>query len=320
MGASCWSRRRGRWAPCAGARVWVTHGGERIGDSLVTLLRSVGAVPVVHVERGAGNGALRDAVRYAGPVSIAAAAAIASIRPDVVVHAVTVEPSGAENEDERAWHHVVRETELLARELWTRRPGCRLVVAAFWGSARPGDGAAAIGAAMEAVVLNRAGAEPASVVRLPRILTAQLLTEATNASTTNARFDALESEAAAALVEIAAGGFRGIYTLAPSAEIDLADARRALAGSSDDDRRTASSDRATRSGLVFPSEHLDVCGIDGVRRVLSPLFPAADPFRKLATLGPADATRAERDEWTRAVTAQLYHLGRVTEGAPGRDA
>ncbi len=303
-----------------GARVWVTHGGERVGDSLVTLLRSVGAVPVVHLERGLGDGALRDAVRYAGPVSIAAADAIASIRPDVVVHAVTVEPSGAENETERAWHHVVRETELLARELWTRRPGCCLVVAAFWGSARPGDAAAAIGAAMEAVVLNRAGAEPVSVVRLPRILTAGLLHDAAHAPASHGHFDALESEAAAALVEIAAGAFRGIYTLAPSQEIDLADARRALTSASDDHRRGASPERATGAGLVFPSEHLDVCGVVGVRRVLSPLFPAADPFRKLATLGPADATRVERDEWTRTVTAQLYHLGRVVEGSPGRDA
>jgi len=303
-----------------GARVWVTHGGERVGESLATMLHAVGAVRVVHVEQGGAEGAFRDAVRYAGPLSIAAADAIASIRPDVVIHAITVEPSGAENESERAWNHVVRETELVAREVWTQRPGCRLVVAAFWGSARPGDGAAAIAAAMEAAVLNRAGAEPASVVRLPRILTAAHLQETARESDAHARFDALESEVAAALVEIAAGGFRGIYTLAPTPAIDLAAARRAVHASPDDDGRPLSFDRSPRSALVFPSEHLDVCGVEGVRRVLSPLFPAADPLRKLAMLGPADGTRAERDEWMHAVTTQLYHRGRVHEPAPGRDA
>jgi hypothetical protein len=32
--------------------------------------------------------------------------------------------------------------------------------------------------------------------------------------------------------------------------------------------------------------------------------------------GPSDASRAERDQWTRAVTAQLYHLDtQVGKGA-----
>jgi len=118
------------------------------------------------------------------------------------------------------------------------------------------------------------------------------------------------------LIEIAAGGFRGIYTLAPGPEIDLDDARRVLAAA-DDAMWTAPRGHATtataRAGLVFPSEHLDVCGVDGMRRILSPLFPAADPFRKLAALGPADASRAEREQWTRVLTAQLYRLGSVTE-------
>jgi UDP-GlcNAc:undecaprenyl-phosphate GlcNAc-1-phosphate transferase len=306
-----------------GARVLVTHGGERIGGALIARLRAVGAVPVLHVDdpRTVSEGALRDVVHYAGPLPVAAADAIATARPDVVVHAVSVEPTGAENEDERAWHHVVRESDLLARELWTQRPGSRLVVAAFWGGARPGDRAAAVAAAMEAAVLNRAGAEPVSVVRLPRILTAALLADASwTKESSNARFDALESEAAALLTEIAGGAFRGIYTLAPSSPIDWEEARRAAArGDEERGRDSLHAHSAPRSGLVFPSEHLDLCGIDGVRRVLSPLFPAADPFRKLATHGPASATRAEREDWTRAVTAQLYHVGRAPETTPRSD-
>jgi hypothetical protein len=258
-----------------------------------------------------------DAAHYVGPLFVATADIVARAMPDVVVHAVTVEPSAAENEDERAWHHVVHESEVLASELWRQRPGCRLVVAAFWGGAEPGGRAAAVGAAMESVVLNRAGAEAVSVVRVPRILTAAMLdstassdTEATSART---RFDALESEAATILLEVAAGGFRGIYSLSAGPEIDLADARRVLASGSDAASGVAPS--ATARGLVFPSEHLDVCGVDGALRVLGPLFPASDPFRRLATQGPTDASLAEREEWIRAVASQLYHVGRVAAEA-----
>ncbi len=297
-----------------GARVLVTHGGGRIGASLIAELRTVGAVPVLHCDGVPAAPGLSDTVRFSGPLLLAARAAIESTRPDVVVHAVTVESSGAENEDDRAWHHVMRETESLAREVWTQRPGCRLVVAAMWGSARPGDPAAAVGAAMEAVILNRAGAEPASVVRLPRILTASLLADApwSTGTRTRMRFDALETEAVSVLIEIAAGGFRGIYTLAPAAEIDLDDALRTLA-SGDEDRAPPLA-TAARSSLVFPAEHLDVCGVDGARRVLSPLFPAADGLREIANVDPADVMASERDQFTRAVTAQLYR-GRAV-GAP----
>jgi hypothetical protein len=304
-----------------GARVLVTHGGERIGFALVAALRALGAVPVLHFDGPrARDGERFDAVHYLGPLFASAADVVARAMPDIVLHAVTVEPSAAENEDERAWHHVIHESEVLAREVWRQRPGCRLVVAAFWGDAAPGGRAAAVGAAMEAVVLNRAGAEAVSVVRIPRVLTAALLDPSFDARETPARtrFDALESEAAAILLEVAAGGFRGIYSLAAGPEIDLADARRVLASGS----AAAAGSSAITRGLAFPSEHLDVCGVDGALRVLSPLFPASDPFRRLATQGPTDASRAERDEWMQAVASQLYHVGRVPEEAraPRSDA
>ena len=304
-----------------GARVLVTHGGERLGTALVGALRALGAVPILHCDGPcARDGEPFDASHYVGPLFVSAGDVVARAMPDMVVHAVTVEPSAAENEDERAWHHVIHESEVLAHELWKQRPGCRLVVAALWGGTRPGDRAAAVAAAMESVVLNRAGAEAVSVVRVPRILTAAMLAaaasnDAVEASGARARFDALESEAAAILLEVAAGGFRGIYSLAAGPEIDLADARRMLVSGSDADPGVAQS--AGARGLAFPSEHLDVCGVDGILRVLSPLFPASDPFRKLATQGPADASRPEREEWMQAVVAQLYHVGRVAEEARG---
>lgn len=302
-----------------GARVLVTHGGDRIGGGLVVGLRALGAVPILQFDGPRVRGvAPLDAAHYLGPLSVSAAGVIASAMPDVVLHAATVEPSLAENEDERAWQHVIHESEVLAREVWRQRPGCRLVVAAFWGSAHPGDRAAAFGAAMEAIVLNRAGAESASVVRLPRILTAERLDRSSYSdareTSSRVRFDALESEVVAILLEIASGGFRGIYTLAPGPEIDLADARK-VPGAADDARRGSSP--VARAGLVFPSEHLDECGVDGALRVLSPLFPAADPFRRLVTMGPTDASRAERDEWVGAVEAQLYHVGQVSETSRG---
>jgi hypothetical protein len=66
---------------------------------------------------------------------------------------------------------------------------------------------------------------------------------------------------------------------------------------------------------VFPSEHLDECGVDGARRVLSPLFPAADPFRHVAVHAAVEAPQAQREEWLRAVAAQLYTLARTRDEA-----
>jgi hypothetical protein len=73
------------------------------------------------------------------------------------------------------------------------------------------------------------------------------------------------------------------------------------------------------STVVFPPEHLDECGVDGGRRVLSPLFPAADPFRHGLTSGTLDPGPEGREEWVRAVESLLRH--RAMSGAgPDRTA
>jgi UDP-GlcNAc:undecaprenyl-phosphate GlcNAc-1-phosphate transferase len=288
-----------------GGRVLVTHGGERAGHAIVAALRSVGAVPVVHFDNTRADGdEPRDLAHYVGSLRLCADDIVARAAPDAVIHAVTVEPSRADNEDDRAWSHVVCETESLARAVWRTRSGCPLVVAAFWGSARPGTSAALTAAAMESIVLNRAGAEPTSVVRWPRVLTAAALRQSV-ARDARPRFDVLETEVAALLLELAAGGFRGIYTLAPGPEVDLARAQRALAANPRNEAVARNAEASFASALLFAHEHADECGVDGVQRVLGPLFPASGPFRDLALHGPIDASPAERGAWVASVEAQL---------------
>jgi hypothetical protein len=231
---------------------------------------------------------------------------VTAANPEVVLHVVTVEPMGGLNDDAFAWEHLVRESEALARAVW-RRPGCRLVIAALWGHARAGEAASHAAAVMEAVVLNRAHAEPAAVVRLPRVLTAaQILVPATG--TSRVAYDMLENEAANLVIHVAAGAFRGIYAPAPQPEFGLATAREAAMQRHVVPSTAPSARRplAAGSGVIFPSEHLDECGIEDGRRVLSPLFPAADPFRRFVVDGTLDVDAREREAWVRAVGGVLH--------------
>jgi len=289
-----------------GRRVLITHGGERIGASLLTTLRLLGAVPVVHFN-GARERTVADSVgTCTGSLLSGAESLVEAAAPDVVVHVVTVEPVGGLNDDAFAWEHLVRESAAVARAVW-RRPGCRLVIAAVWGHARAGDGASYAAAMMEAVVLNRAEAEPAAVVRLPRVLTAREIA-APHAAASRVAYDLLEQEAAYLVIEVAAGAFRGIYSPAPRPEFGLATAREASLQRQSGDARAHTQRRGVTapSGVIFPSEHLDECGIDNGRRVLSPLFPAAEPFRRLVVGAALDAPSPEREEWMRALGGILH--------------
>ncbi len=292
-------------ASLRGQAVLVTNGGGVMGNALATGLRAAGAVPVFHVVDPASRLASRlpdDVAFYAGSLFEEASAVVDAVVPDVVIHVVTAEPAGGLNDDDFAWHHLVRESERLARAVW-KRPGCRFVIACQWGSVASGDRVAAMAAIMEAIVLNRAGTEAAAVLRLPRVLPTERAAESAAAAET---FDLLESEAASLVLEVAAGAFRGIYAPAPGPAFELSALRRNGA--------PASTPPAGRRP-VFPAEHLDECGVAGIRRVLSPLFPAPEPFRKLAVAGPPASAAAGRDEWIRAVAGQLYQIIGADEGA-----
>jgi hypothetical protein len=288
-------------AALQGRRVLLTHAGGPMGSALVTALRHAGAVPLLHVESSdpPRPRALADVAFCAGPLWTDARAIVRGFRPDVVLHAVGVEPSGAVNEAEYAWNHVVRDSAQLARALGSECPGSRLVVAGRWHGARPGDRAAALAAVMESVILSRAGTEAVAVLRMPRVLTAAVLAGG-DVTAAGATFDVLETEAACHLLELAAGAYRGIFVPALGREFALAAARAALQGS-------PSGGGAPGRLVVFPAEHVDECGIEGVRRVLGPLFPAAEPFRRRAEAGPIEADGPVREEWLRAVSEQLFH-------------
>ncbi len=298
--------RRGAMSPRAvaglkGRTVLVTHAGAGMGGALVSALREAGADVVVHVDDPTmTGGAVPDGVAVcAGPLVDDACGIVASVRPDLVLHAVNVVSAPVINDDDFAWHHLVRETDALSQAVWDARPGSRLVVVSRWEGARPGDRETAIAAVMEATLLSRTGTNSAAVLRLPRVLTAGVLSR----SSAEVTFDLAEPEAARCVVEIAAGAFRGIYVTTPGREYVLAGAHGAVAAGSP-------GPVAGPPGRVpvFPGEHIDECGVDGVRRVLSPLFPAAEPFRRLAAAGPTRTSHAERDEWLHAIAAQLYHV------------
>jgi UDP-N-acetylmuramyl pentapeptide phosphotransferase/UDP-N-acetylglucosamine-1-phosphate transferase len=288
-------------------RVLITHGGGSVGGSLITMVRAAEGIPILHHETSGGWGeAASSAARAYGSLVADADGLVEGVAADAVVHAVRAVAPGGVNDDEFIWSHLVRETDAVARAVW-RRPGRPLVVVCEWDAGEPGDRALAVAAVMEAVVLNRAGAEPVAVVRVPRVLTAGLLEEGASGGTA----DVLEGEVARIVLEVVAGGFRGIYVPAPAAEIDVSAARRAAAAAS---RTAMPAQTRVAAAPVFPSEHLDECGVEGARRVLSPLFPAADPFRRLAAAAPVAATAAERDEWLRAVAAQVYQVSGSGEG------
>jgi len=269
-----------------GRRVLVTHAGGVCGASLGSMLHALGATVTMHEDVPTGSATGPETGRAYGPLSAVAEELVAAVAPDVVIHAVSAHGASSVNEDAFAWHHLVRETDALARAVW-RRSGCRLVVVSVWGGARPGDRGVATAAVMEAVLLNRSGAEATAVVRVPRVVTA----EDVAAGVVPGPGQLLENEVAALVLEIAAGAFRGIYV-------------------------PASGGVATRGNAgtpLFPAEHMDECGVPGARRVLSPLFPAADPFRRVAASARLEAGRAERDEWLRAVASQLYRLPSHTD-------
>jgi UDP-GlcNAc:undecaprenyl-phosphate GlcNAc-1-phosphate transferase len=321
LGRRCPSSSARAHAALRGRRVLVTHGGERAGPSLLASLRLMDAIPVLHFD-GTRERALADLHSVGtctGSILSDAGTIVEAANPEVVVHAVTVEPVGGLNDGAFAWEHLVRETEALGRAVW-QRPGCRLVVAAMWGHARAGEAASLVAAVMEAVVLNRAGAEPAAVVRLPRVLAAPLLTGA-HAATSRVGYDLLENEAAHLVLEIAAGGFRGIYAPAPRPEFGLAMAREAAAEWRKEGAAAGAARRSAiaSSSVIFPSEHLDECGIDDGRRVLSPLFPAADPFRQLAVSASLEASAQARDEWMRVVGGILQQRNLLGAGPDRRN-
>jgi hypothetical protein len=296
-------------ASLRGRAVLVTNGGDALGGALSTALRSAGAVPVFHFGDARSRGAARvpdDIAFYTGSLLEEAPGIVDAVGPEVVIHVVSVEPAGGLNDEEAAWHEMVRATERLARAAW-KRPGCRLVVASLWGGVAVGDRAAAMASIMEAIVLNRAGAEAVATLRLPRVLDAHRVAHVADGDA-RAAFDLVESEAASLVLEVAAGAFRGIYAPVPGPGFDLSALRRDAAS------RSAAAAPPGRSP-VFATEHLDECGVAGIRRVLSPLFPASEPFRKRVLSGPVASTPADREEWIRAVAGQLYRIVGAREEA-----
>ncbi len=286
-----------------GRRVLVTNAGGEFGPALITALRQAGATPLLHVE-AAGTSrprGLEDVAFCAGPLAEIAGPVLRRFRPDVVVHVVGIDPPGAVNDAEYIWNHVVRATALLADRVRAECPGCRLVVAGCWHTARPGDETATVAAVMEAMVLARAGTETVSVLRLPRVLTASGLAHDA-ALPAGTAFDLLETEAAEGLLELAARACRGIYVPAPVREFSLGAARAAL-----QERAVARGAGVQGRLMVFPAEHVDECGIEGLRRVLGPLFPASDPLRLIGGSGSRGGDPRVREELLRVVSEHLFN-------------
>lgn len=304
-------------ASLLGRRVLVTHGGDRVGATLVNDLLRAGASVTVQFDSARERRVLSrlsdDALVYLGPLSDTDTthALVDAVVPDVVFHCVTLDVSADRNADAHIWNEVVLTTERLLRSL-SSRPSVSLVLLTFWGSADTSSPGAASAAVAEALALNRPDPERVTVsaLRVPRVLTENtvrdLVADGEQANDGENTFDVLETEVAATAIEIGNNGVHGLFTPVWQGVV-TADLVRAAAGG-DGDTAEITASGTWRNGPVFPSEQLQAVSSSTFKRVVGPLYPAHDALKHVLRDAPVDDSEAARDEWKRVVSNRLYQL------------
>ena len=165
----------------------------------------------------------------------------------------------------------------------------------------------AILAARLGVPLEQSWADTSETIvltlRLPRVLTARRLGRTSRAGDESS-WDITEPEAVALVVSAAAESSRGLFVPVWNGIIQAEDVRSVI----DLDGAEVPPPGFERHGPVFPAEQLQASAVRGLKRVEGPLYPASDVFRKLLASAPSEADSTQREEWLRAVSAQLYHI------------
>jgi len=297
----------------AGRRVLLTHGGGPIGGALAAELVRMGARVTLVFETALEREALGpaeelDAVEVrlgSAQDDHGAAELLDSVEPDIVLHSVGLS-ARAEGADAFLWRHLVGSSSALARTL-SRRPPVRFLLVEHWGDVTGGETAANMAAMTEARTLSDPALEPsaAAALRMPRILTARQLGRTSRAGDESS-WDLTEPEAVALVISAAAESSRGLFVPVWNGTIHSADIRAVI--DLDKDASGETSPGFERHGPVFPAEQVHASAVQGLKRVEGPLYPASDVFRKLLVSAPPEADGAQRDEWLRAVSAQLYHI------------
>ena len=295
----------------AGRRVLLTHGGGPIGGALTAELARMGAQVTVAFETaleretlGPPDGLDSVEVRL-GTVSSEAGAAelLDSVEPDIVLHSVGLS-ARAEGADAFLWRHLVGSSAALTRAL-SRRSPVRFLLVEHWDDVSGGETAANMAAMTEARTLSDPVLEQSSAaaLRLPRVLTARRLGRTSRAGDESS-WDITEPEAVALVVSAAAESSRGLFVPVWNGIIQAEDVRSVI----DLDGAEVPPPGFERHGPVFPAEQLQASAVRGLKRVEGPLYPASDVFRKLLASAPSEADSTQREEWLRAVSAQLYHI------------
>jgi UDP-GlcNAc:undecaprenyl-phosphate GlcNAc-1-phosphate transferase len=304
-----------------GRRVLVTHGGDRIGSALVRELLRAGASVTVQFdsvrERRAAADLSDDALVYLGPLADVETvrSLVDAVVPDVVYHCVSLDASADRNGEAHLWEEVALTTDRVLRAT-TSRPTGALVLLSFWGDGDASAPGARMAAVAEAMWLNRTLPEriTAAALRVPRVLTdgavRDLVTAQSRRDTVERTFDVLETEVAAAALQLGTNDVHGLFTPvwhgALTADVVLAATARAHEG--DDAGDDAPLPAPTRSAPLYPSEQLQEVSARGIKRVVGPLYPSHDALKQVLREAVVDDTEAGREEWIRAVGGPLYQI------------
>jgi UDP-GlcNAc:undecaprenyl-phosphate GlcNAc-1-phosphate transferase len=300
-------------------RVLVTNGGEILGPALVRELIELGADVTVHIastwEKERFSDIETDRLSFrvgAFDRETDVTGILEASSPCVIFHTVPLRAEGIANEAGCVWRRGVRGSGALCKAL-ARFPVESLVLVELWENVRPDDRWALLAAMGETLVLNDSGLVRSSpkVVRLPSILTEhrlrRIIRSVSPAGSSEERFDILESEAAAILLNVGSV-CAGRMMVVPAAarafgpeDIDEALNVRTFPAVGAEAR-----DRSGARRPLFPSETPRPSVIPGANEVVSPLYPASESLlREVSECQYPSGTEA-LEECLRDLAAELF--------------
>ncbi len=303
----------------SGKRVLVTNGGEAIGPALVRDLLDLGSDVAVHVnspwETERFQAQIDDHTRfYAGSLDreVDAAAVINGHDPQVIFHAVRLRAENMVNEADIVWRRVVRGAEAMCKSLEKSRVES-LVFLFFWEGSPVESfwtSAAALG---ETMVLNNPGilhTSPKSI-RLPLVLTGDLLRDARRIRSAAPRYGILEPEAVALALN-ACAGLKGRAIAVPRFESDI-DFRSVLkmlnipvSAESDAEPELAPP--------IYPGESARPSVVQGAGEVISPVYPADEILREAVSKCLYASGNEDLQKCLEMLNSKLFEHARSTAG------
>jgi hypothetical protein len=302
-----------------GKRVLVTNGGEILGPALARELIGLGADVTVHIasawEKERFSDIETDRLTFrigAFDREMDVAGILEASSPSVIFHTVPLRAEGIANEAGYVWRRGVRGSGALCQAL-ARFPVESLALVELWENVRPDDRWALLAAMGETLVLNDSGLVRSSpkVVRLPSVLTEQRLRRMTRSGSTagssDERFDMLETEAAAILLNVGsvcAG--RAMVVPAAARTLSLEDIGEVLDARPIPAVGPEARDRSGTRRPLFPSETPRPSVIPGANDVVSPLYPASESLLRQVLECQYPAGTEALEECLRNLASELF--------------